>query len=181
MNIKSINLALKDVLLKKKIMNKLRDQKRLLENVNHFDYKSIIRFETKSSDFKLIPENFVLYIVFITFTSSNTFFHISDYSGKVVFFYSAGQLGYSGKRKKSRFQIFKEFSRILVSRLKHIKGKPVAIHLTNVKSQKFWIIKRLKRFFFIKSVKIFSSYPHNGCRKKKLRRKKFKKRQKYLK
>ena len=82
MNIKSINLALKDVLLKKKIMNKLRDQKRLLENVNHFDYKSIIRFETKSSDFKLIPENFVLYIVFITFTSSNTFFHISDYSGK---------------------------------------------------------------------------------------------------
>ena len=36
-------------------------------------------------------------------------------------------------------------------------------------------MKKLKKKFFIKVVRSFNLYPHNGCRKKKVRRKKFKK------
>ena len=99
-----------------------------------------------------------------------------DFSGKLKFFYSAGSFNYSGKSKKARYVVFRELYRVLISKLKFLKNKPVALHLKNVGYNKSWIVKKLKKKFFIKSVRSFNLYPHNGCRKRKMRRKKFKKR-----
>ena len=48
--------------------------------------------------------------------------------------------------------------------------------LKNVDSNIFWFLKKLKKKLFITVVKHFNLYPYNGCRKKKIRRKKFKSR-----
>jgi ribosomal protein S11 len=94
-----------------------------------------------------------------------------DFSGNLIFFCSAGSLQYKGKRKKARYLVFRDMFRVLISKFKFLKLQPLALHLKNVGSAKFWIIKLLKKKLFIKVVKSYDLYPHNGCRKRKIRRK----------
>ena len=179
LNKKKINLLLQEVLLKKKYIKKLKTAKSVLDKAvksNLGDLNYFILNEKKNC----LSDNFVSYIIIITFSPSNTFFHVTDFSGNVRFFYSAGSFSYKGRLKRARFQIFKKFYQELILKLKYSYGKPVTLHLVNVKSQKKWIIKKLKRKFFIKSVRFFYSYPHNGCRKKKMKRKKFKRKKKII-
>jgi ribosomal protein S11 len=98
-----------------------------------------------------------------------------DFSGNLKFFHSAGFLKYKGKNKKSRFVVLKDMYKILISKLKFLKSQPVALHLKNVGFAKFWVIRVFKKKFFIRVVRSFNKYPHNGCRKRKMRRKKFRK------
>jgi hypothetical protein len=49
-----------------------------------------------------------------------------DFSGKLKFFCSAGSFGYKGKNKKSRYSVFRDLYRVLVSKLKFLKNKPIA-------------------------------------------------------
>ena len=51
---------------------------------------------------------------------------------------------------------------------------PLAIHFKNVDFNMFRFLKKLKKKFFITVVKRFDQYSYNGCRTKKIRRKKFK-------
>jgi ribosomal protein S11 len=94
-----------------------------------------------------------------------------DFSGNLKFFCSAGSLQYKGKRKKARYLVFRDMFRILNSKLKFLKSQPLALHLKNVGSAKVWIVKTLKKKLFIKIIKSYDLYPHNGCRKRKVRRK----------
>lgn len=171
----NLNKFLKNVKLKKQYLNNLKRKSLSLSNLRETDHKRVhsTLFPLKKSSFSC--ENLVTYIIDINFSRSNTFVHVMDFSGKVKFFYSAGSFNYSGKTKKSRFTVFRDIYRVLVSKLKILRGKPIALHLKNVGYNKFWIIKKLKKKFFIKSIKSFNLYPHNGCRKRKMRRKKFKK------
>ena len=51
--------------------------------------------------------------------------------------------------------------------------KPVALHLNNVNFYQNLIVNKLKQTFYIKVIKSFNQAPYNGCRKKKVRRKKY--------
>ena len=115
-----------------------------------------------------------MYIIEISFSKKNTLFHIMDYSGNIKFFYSAGSFQQSGKGKVARSTVLQKFYRLLITKLKFVKKVPVAIHFRNTDSNMFWFLKKLKKKFFITVVKHFNQYPYNGCRKKKIRRKKFK-------
>ena len=95
--------------------------------------------------------------------------------GKVLFFCSAGSMGYTGRSKKSKYLVLKEFYKILLTK-KMIFNKTIStLHLKNAGSIKFRVIKTLKRLFFIKSVRVYNCFPYNGCKKRKVKRKKFKK------
>jgi ribosomal protein S11 len=94
-----------------------------------------------------------------------------DFSGNLKLYYSAGLFQYKGKRKKSRYLVFRDMFRVLISKFKFLKLQPLALHLKNVGSAKSWIVKALKKKLFIKIVKSYDMYPHNGCRKRKIRRK----------
>jgi hypothetical protein len=59
-----------------------------------------------------------------------------DFSGNTKFFYSAGSFNFKGK-KKNLDLVFKEFLYYLVSKLKFLKDKPVAVHLKNVGFKNF--------------------------------------------
>lgn len=171
-----LNKFFKNIKLKKQYIKQLNNKNIKLSNIKKNNYKtlnSILYYKTKY----LTKEDFLIsYIIDITFSKSNTLLHVMDSSGNLKFFCSAGELHYKGKGKKARLSVFKHLYRILVSKLTFLQSKSIALHLKNVSHRKFWIIKLLKKRFFIKIVKSFNLYPYNGCRKKKMRRKKFKKR-----
>lgn len=168
----NLNKFFKELKLKKQYINSLNNQIILLNSLKEKNYKklhSIFHGNYKKS----FKEDFLIsYIIDITFSKTNKFIHVMDYSGNLIFFCSAGSLQYKGKNKKSRL-VLKDMYKVLVSKLKILKNQPVALHLKNVGFVKFWIIKLFKKKFFIKIVRSFNSYPYNGCRKKKMRRKKF--------
>jgi ribosomal protein S11 len=166
----------KEIQLKKQYIKKLRNKVILLNIVKKKDYTNLnsklLSFNNLENPFK---EDFlVTYIIDITFSKTNTFIHVMDFSGNLKFFCSAGFLKYKGKNKKSRFVVLKDMYKILISKLKFLKSQPISLHLKNVGFAKFWVIRLFKKKFFIKVVKSFNKYPHNGCRKKKMKRTKFK-------
>ena len=176
----NVNKFLNNVSMKKQYIKKLQNQSSFLNNIKQKNYKSLTSslLSSKPNDIAINhnnTDNVVLYIIDLTFSRSNTFLHVMDSLGQLKFSCSAGHLQYQGKNKKFRFTVFKSIYHILITKLKFLKGKPIALHLKNVGFNRSWIIKKLKTKFFIKTVKSFNIFPHNGCRKRKVRRKKFKK------
>lgn len=168
----NLNNLFKNISVKKKYIKTLEKQYVFLNNLKQTNYKTI------NQNLLLIKKNIIInnllivYIIDITFSKSNTFLHVMDSSGNLKFYCSAGHLNYKGKTKKFRFQVFKNMYKLLITKLKYLKGKPIALHLKNVGSNKSWIIKKLKTKFIIKLVKVFNIFPFNGCRTKKSVRKK---------
>jgi ribosomal protein S11 len=168
----NLDKFLNNIKLKKQYIKKLQDKIILLNNIKEKNFK--ILDSQISTNKKSNGENYLIsYIIDITFSPTNTLLHVTDPLGNLKFFCSAGSLNFTGKAKRSRFLVFREMYNTLVSKLKFLKGKPIAVHLKNVGSAKFWILKKLKKKFFIRVVRNFSLYPYNGCRKRKMRRKKF--------
>lgn len=168
-----LNKFLRSLKLRKQYITELKKKFLLLNSIQEKTYKNLNSVLISKSKLSSIDDSLVMYIIDITFTRTNTLLHVMDFSGKLKFFCSAGSLKYTGKGKKQRFTVFRDFYRVLVSKLKFLQSKPIALHLKNVGNNKFWIIKKLKKKFFIKVIRSFNLYPHNGCRKRKMRRKKF--------
>ena len=161
----NLNRFFKEIYLKKQYLNKMQNKIHFFNNLKKLNYKKVgAKFFTYKSCLK--KNIFVMYIVNISFSKNNVFFHISDFLGNLQFFYSAGSFQQKGKRKTARSKSLRKFYRLLVSRLKFIKKVPVAIHFKNADSDMFWFLKKLKKKFFITFVKYVYQYPHNGCRKK---------------
>jgi ribosomal protein S11 len=166
---------LNNVKVKKQYIDTLKNRISMLNNVKKKSRRNLNFFLEKGSNPRAVQNNsLVMYILDISFFETNTFLHVMSPDGNLIFFCSAGNLNYKGKQKKLRFVIFRDLFRILVSKLRFLRKTPIALHLKNVDSNRFWILKKLKKRFYIKVVRSFSLYPHNGCRKKKMRRKKFK-------
>lgn len=170
-----LNKFFTNIKLKKQYIKKLKTKVSLLNKIKEKNYKILNPLMFKRSQDLVKEDSLIVYIIDISFSRTNTLLHIMDFSGNLKFFCSAGLFNYKGKGKKARFIVFKEFYRVLVTKIKFLKNKPIALHLKNVGSNKFRIIKKLKKKFFIRIVRSFDLYPHNGCRRKKVRRKKFKK------
>ena len=171
----NLNEFFKNVKLKKQYTKKFKNILLKLANVKKNNHRYLNSRLFLKNNLPVKIDNLVVYIIDVSFSKTNTLLHVTDFSGNLKFFYSAGLLNYQGKRKKSRFQIIRDFYKILLSKLKFLQFKPVALHLKNVGIAKFWIVRKLKKRFYIKIVKNFNLYPCNGCRKKKVRRKKKKK------
>ena len=170
----NVNKFLKDISLKKKYIKNFKDSVFILSTLKETNYRSLNNKMIQNNSISNLHNNLVMFIIDITFSKSNTLLNVSDSNGNLKFSCSAGSFNYSGKSKRSRWIVFKEFYSSLL-KLKFLTNKPIALHFKNVGSHKFWIIKKLKKIFFIKNICSFNSYPYNGCRKKKMRRKKFKK------
>jgi ribosomal protein S11 len=140
--------------------------------------KNFIKFFFKSKYFydifcdKNKETDLVVYIITINILKTNVFIHISDVKGNLKLSLNSGSVKLSGKQKRKKFKIIIRLINLLFRKSKHFKDYPVSIHLNNSNFMKSFIIKKLKNFFFIKMIKIFNQTPYNGCRKKKLKRKK---------
>lgn len=129
--------------------------------------------DKKSSTFN---QDFVIsYVITITFLKANTMIHVSDAVGNVKWFCSSGSVNVTGKRKKQRRSVILKLILLLFKKADFLTNKPIALHLNNVSSYQTFIVKKLKKEIFIKIVKSFNQIPYNGCRQKKIRRKKYSK------
>ena len=134
--------------------------------LDEFDKKNYINFFNKNNCS-------IRYIITIKYTKTNTLLSVTNSKGLLLFFTSAGQLIRLKKKKVSRMIIIKKLLNLMISKVEFLKDKPIALHLQNVDFNKIWVLKFLKNKFFIKTINFFDIYPHNGCRKKKMKRKKF--------
>ena len=135
--------------------------------------KKFTNIETRETN----PQDFVVaYIISISFLKANTTIHVSDTKGNLKLFYSAGSVELSGKQKRKRRIAISKLISLVLKKANFLGQKPIALHLNNVNFYKNLIIRKLKRNLYIKVVKILNQTPYNGCRKKKLRRKKYTKR-----
>lgn len=183
----NLNKFFRNIKLKKQYIQKLKNKVNLI-NSNKIDFKeknnmNLLIFNNQvncNNNSVIVKEDFLItYIIDITFSRMNTLMHVMDFCGNLKFFCSAGSLQYKGKKKKTaRYVVFRYMYKILVSKLKFLKGQPLALHLKNVGSLKFLIIRLLKKKLFIKVVRSYDLYPHNGCRKKKVIRKKMRSKRK---
>lgn len=115
----------------------------------------------------------VMYVINISFLKANTTIHASDIKGNIKLFYSAGSVGLAGKQKKKRRVAVSKLIGLLLKKATFLHKKPIALHLNSVTFYKNLIIGKLKRTLYIRTIKSFNQAPYNGCRKKKLRRKKY--------
>ena len=169
----NLNRFFKEIHFKKQYLKKMQTKILELNELKEVNYKQA------TSQLFIEPRfraniAFVMFIVEISFSKKNTLFSVSDFSGNIKFFYSAGSFQQKGKGKVARSMLLRKFYRLLVSKLKFVRKVPIAIHFKNADSNMFWFLKKLKKKFFITVVKNFIQYPYNGCRTRKIRRKKFK-------
>lgn len=154
----------------KNLTNQITKLKKLKEN----NYKNIsikkVDFESKVNNDR---DLMLVYIINISFLKANTMIHVSDVKGNIKLFYSAGSVGLTGKQKKKRRVATLKLISLLLKKATFLKNKPVALHLNNVNFYKKLILNKLKHKLYIKLIKTFNQSPYNGCRKKKIRRKKY--------
>lgn len=108
----------------------------------------------------------------ITFTQSNTWLAFSDSLGHVIFSKPSGVVGLKGKSKLNRHLAVKKLMLNLNKQEALTEYGPVALHMRNVGTRGTSIFKTVKAFAAVASVKTYDTVPFNGCRKKKLKRKK---------
>jgi ribosomal protein S11 len=172
----SLSTFLNIISIKKQYLKILKNQFLIINSIKQKNYKLLYYSLAKENKFHGIintDADVVTYVIGITFSRSNTFLHVVDSYGKLKFFSSAGLFNFKGKDKKSRYNVFKHFLRVLTKNLTFLRAQPVALHLKNVRSKQFWVIRKLKKKFFIVCIKNFDLSPFNGCRNRKVKRKKF--------
>jgi len=124
-----------------------------------------------------IKEDLIIYyIVSINFSRSNTSIEFSDTKGNCIFFFNSGNVNLEGRQKRQRKTAINRLIKLLTTKLNNIGNIPVAIHLRNVRTYKLLIVEKLQHHFFVRVIKSFEQVPYNGCRKRKIRRKKYIKR-----
>jgi len=153
----------------------LQDRINYLKKLKERDYRdlSVTEFAKSKQETNVEQDLMVMYIINISFLKANTAIHISDIEGNVKLFYSAGSVGLTGKQKRKRRVAIVKLISLLIKKASFLGNKPVAVHLNNVNFYQNLIINKLKQTLFIKVIKSFNQAPYNGCRKPKVRRKKY--------
>lgn len=166
-----ISLLQKEKIYIKTLLTEATCLKKFKEN----DSKSLnVQKYILNNEKKIDTQDFlVMYIINISFSKANTIINVSDIQGNLKLFYSAGSVKLSGKQKRKRRIAILKLISLMLKKATFLGRKPVALHLNNVNFYKNLIIRKLKRNLYIRIIKIFNQTPHNGCRKKKLRRKKY--------
>ena len=160
------------------LFNLSKNINNLLEsNINNFQTQNLCNgiTNTERNKKELKQDCVICYIVTITFLKTSIMIHLSDAVGNIKWFSSSGSINVTNSKRKRRKRtiVFKLIFRLLKELRYHdVNDKPVALHLNDVSTFRFSIVKKLRKIFFIKIIKIFHKLPYNGCRQKKIPRKK---------
>lgn len=163
-------------------LKKTNAQQYLLETLKTEIIRHIVQSNKKTQLEKIQTqltktEFYVRSILLISFSKSNTNVTLLTSSGKILFSQSAGCVGLVGKQKRNRQLAVRQLLRLLKEKLDILfpneEFLPISLQLSRVGSSKQALIKLASSFFVISSLKLLNLTPFNGCRKKKLKRKKF--------
>lgn len=174
-----ISLVRNDLLKSKKFFivfkkiishNKLKLNRKLFNDIFGFIKKS---FLLKNAALKNIQQKkFVVLIINIKLTNTNTLINITDTKGNLKLLLTTGLSQLSGKQKTRQPTAILHLLRQLNSKIKYLQGHPVALHFTDVRIYlQTLLIRRLKKYFFINTIRSYNLVAHNGCRLPKIKRK----------
>lgn len=166
--------------VKKLLLKKLRFTDPLLENkirlldemvFNRLKYDKQLTEHTKNIN---LPSSTFLTLS-VKCTLSSTLVSATTSSGNPLFSFSSGLVGLKGKLKVDRQ---KAITGLLIKAFRTLesvnlgKNIPISLHLINVGKSTIVTIETTKILFLVVSIKSLERPPYNGCRKKKMRRKK---------
>ena len=137
-------------------------------NKNYYLSVSSTQIDSKEQDLAFYIVNFIV-------TNKDTILYVTDVKGNLHFYSSASSFKITGKQKIKQPATLLKILRSFLTNTKTFKAKPIVLHFSNIKKQFVKILVRiLEKIFFIKAVKTYNFLlPHNGCRPKKIKRKKY--------
>ena len=169
----------KPVLKKLKLVNPLLENKiRLLDEIVSNSsrlLKRTVKLPISGAATLHLSNTNTSLTVSLKFTTSNTLVSATTSSGDPLISFSAGLVGLKSRQKIDRQ---KAVTSLLIKMDKHLRSIGidqnvlVSLHLTNVGPNTRFAVGVAKLLFLIVSVKSLERAPFNGCRKKKIRRKK---------
>ena len=108
--------------------------------------------------------------VFISSTYNNTIITLANESGDVLFWKSAGSIGFKGTKKGTSFAGSK-VAEALAAACEKLRIKEVSVFIKGVGTGRDAALKTMaNRGLEIHSIRDVTPVPHNGCRPKKPRR-----------
>ena len=141
------------------IIKNKKKYKKILNN--YFFKKRIIK------NYKNLKFYFIKFTISLTIKKSNLFIYILNCTNKKKQFYSAKSL--INKNKNLKLNNFENFYKIIITKFKFLKNKPLAIHFNSLELHYNWFLVKLSKKYFLTILKFFNKYAHNGCRIKKKR------------
>jgi len=148
-------------------MDKKKDKKENKENKESVEQ---IKKDIKEKKLKKIKKNITTGIAFVNATFNNTIVTISDDSGNVIAWSSAGSKGFKGSRKSTPYaaQIAADAA---ASKAQEHGLKTLTVRLKGPGSGRETALRALQaRGFKILSIRDTTPMPHNGSRPPKKRR-----------
>ena len=144
-------------------------------NVRHLRALKNVREITNTHTF-LINKSIkpINYILGVKIYKTNVIIYLSDIKGNIKFFYTAGSLNLKKNQKRKKVVVLTKLLKVLLLNINFLTKKDViALYLQNfneglVKVVYFFLIKH----YNLEIVQINNNQPHNGCRPRKLKRKK---------
>jgi len=116
-------------------------------------------------------QKLISHVIHINLSLTNTLINVNTIKGNPRLFYSAGMCNLQKSQKTRQPKAILTILRILLTKTKFFKSKPVAIHFNNLFfNQQSYILKKLKKKVFTKLIASYRCYSHNGCRLKKKKR-----------
>ena len=118
----------------------------------------------------------IKYIIGVSFLKKNTIIYITNNYGKLKYQCSAGYIKLNKKQKIKVPLVLVKLTKIMLKKIPYLKTTPIALHLNNLPQPlQFFFEYIFKTQFFIVKISSFKTFSYNGCRPKKLKRKKRKK------
>ena len=163
------NLVSKTIIFKKLYKKSLDDFK--IDSKNFLNKRNSFYLKKLFNKKQLNSKPLINYIININLSLTNTLICVTDTKGRILLSFSSGLVNLTKRQKKSQPLALITIFKVLITKAKFLKNKPVALHFKNTKSfYESIIIKTLKDKLFIKTVQSYNLTPHNGCRPKKLKR-----------
>jgi hypothetical protein len=155
----------------KKLNEKLKKNKVITENLAN----NKILITTKKFP-NLDASDLIKYVLGVSFFKKNIIMYIGCTNGQLKYHCSAGFIRLSKKQKIKIPLVLVKLTKVISIKLPSLTNIPTALHLNNVpKSLQLFFEPVFKTQFFIVQLNTFKLFSHNGCRPKKLKRKKRKK------
>jgi small subunit ribosomal protein S11 len=108
--------------------------------------------------------------IYIFSSYNNTILTLTDHKGNVLYWTSAGRIGFKGTKKGTPFAASKT-AEALMQALNKLKIDKVKVFMKGIGSGRGSALRSLSsRDLIIDSIKDVTPIPHNGCRPKKPRR-----------
>jgi len=110
-------------------------------------------------------------ILYLKSSQNNTIITLTNLKGKVESTKSCGCLGFQGKKKRATKFAIESTLFSVIQKIKELRWGRVAVYLNGFAKGRFYILNCLKKNDLnVGLIRDVTPIPHNGCRRKKLRR-----------